>query len=93
MPPTSRPLDLQARSSWFATAAHKVKAEDRDPALGSLVPWGTVHWKRLGSALTGCGIPCLTWPVFFDVDVRERSLDICPECRRLTTSDQTPQEC
>lgn len=84
MPPPTRTTYPHAKASWFATAAQRVRAADGHPHRGALVPWGIVHGRRLGSDRTACGIACLTWPIFFDVDVRyERVLDVCDACRRL----------
>jgi hypothetical protein len=86
---TSTRTPPHARPSWFATAAQKVRARSGHPHQGAIVPWGTVHGRRLGSPRTACGLACLTWPVFFDVDVRyERALEICADCRRVALLDR-----
>lgn len=91
MPSPNRTAYPQTNPAWFATAAQKVRAKSGHPRHGALVPWGTVHGRRLGAARTACGVACLTWPIFFDVDMHgERSLDICAECRRLTFLDRPP---
>ena len=82
-----------ATSSWFATASQKVRAGSGHPRAGSLVPWGVVHARRLGSARTACGVACFVWPIFFDVDVRhERAFDICVDCRRIALRDRPAVE-
>ncbi len=89
MPPPIHTRYPHAKASWFATAAQKVRLTDGPPRRGALVPWGTVHGRRLGSARTACGVVCVAWPVFFDVDVRyERALEVCPDCRRLALLDR-----
>ena len=93
MTPSTRTTPPHARPSWFATAAQKVRAPSGHPHEGSLVPWGTVHGRRLGSARTACGIACFTWPIFFDLDVRhERALEVCDDCRRVALHDRPTVE-
>ena len=92
MPPPSRTTYPHTKPSWFATAAHRVRVKSGHPQNGALLPWGTVHGRRLGAAQTACGVACLTWPIFFDVDVRyESSLEVCADCRRLAL-DRSPPE-
>lgn len=92
MPPPTHTRYQHAKTSWFATAAQRVRVADGHPRHGTLVPWGTVHGRRLGSARTACGVVCVAWPVFFDVDVRfERALEVCPDCRRLALLDRPPE--
>jgi hypothetical protein len=93
MTSTARTTPSHAKSSWFATAAQKVRATSGHPRSGSLVPWGVVHGRRLGSARTACGVACFTWPIFFDLDVRyERESDVCPDCRRIALLDRPAVE-
>ena len=92
MTPSTRTTPPHARPSWFATAAQKVRTESRYPRPGAFVPWGTVHARHLGSARTACGALCLTWPIFFDVDVHEHSLDVCSDCRRVAQLDRPPAD-
>ncbi|MFC5676953.1 hypothetical protein [Aeromicrobium endophyticum] len=93
MTSSTRSTPSRATSSWFATASQKVRAGDGHPRAGSLVPWGTVHARRLGSARTACGVACFTWPIFFDLDVRhERALEVCDDCRRVALHDRPAVE-
>lgn len=88
MPSQDRTSHPHTGPVWFATAAQKVRAKSGHPRHGNLVPWGTVHGRRLGDGQTACGVACVTWPIFFDVDVRyERSLQICADCRGLAMLD------
>lgn len=89
MPPPTRATYPHAKAAWFATAAHKVRAVNGSRKRGAVAPWGVVHGRQLGSARTACGVACLTWPIFFDIDVRyERSLEVCADCRRLALLDR-----
>ena len=91
--PPERAAYPHAKTSWFATAAQQTRVQSGRPRQGALVPWGTVHGRRLGSARTACGVACITWPMFFDVDVRyERSLEVCADCRRLAFLERPPLE-
>jgi hypothetical protein len=88
-----RATPSDTKPSWFATAAQKVRARSGHPREGLLVPWGLVHGRRLGSTRTACGISCLTWPVFFDVDVRhEPALKVCSDCRRIALLERPAVE-
>ena len=93
MTSSTRTTPSTARPSWFATAAQKVRAPSGHPHEGSVVPWGAVHGRRLGSARTACGLACFTWPIFFDLDVRyERAMEVCEHCRRIALLDRPAVE-
>ena len=59
---------------WQVTGPQKASAH------GERRPWGTVHARRNGSNLTACGLPTITWYVFWNLRFVPGGHDMCWNC-------------
>ena len=52
------------------------------------VPCGTGHARRLGSSRTACGLPVLSWRIFWLVQLADLE-DACADCRQVVALEPT----
>jgi len=73
-----RPRSRERVRQWYVTASHRVV-----PAGGSdvpEVPYGTSHLRKVGAATTGCGLPAMYWPIFWDLAIQDAA-ELCNDCK------------
>lgn len=72
---------------WYATASHRAT-----PTQGSdmpVVPYGTGHLRKVGAATTGCGLPAMNWPIFWELLIDDAT-DLCSDCKRTARLEVGP---
>jgi len=65
-------------SRWFVVAKFsQLVRRDPDPVR---LPSSAVHAKEMGSLSTACGIPCGTWPKWWDRPFYAEDWERCEDC-------------
>jgi hypothetical protein len=78
MSTVTRPRDRR----WLVTAPH------RQPNNGEgRLPWGVRHARFDSSSRTACGLPAVTWFVFWTLDFSPLDSDACADCSRVLSHE------
>ncbi len=63
---------------WFASSPHRVLRRRNGEATWA--PAGTVHARVIGASTTACGVPAMTWRMFFGQPFRSIEPQACRAC-------------
>jgi hypothetical protein len=67
---------------WLVTAPHL-----RPPNGDGRQPWGDKHARVDSSSRTACGLPAVTWYVFWTLEFNPLDLETCPNCIKVLAHD------